>query len=404
MSELLKQLRRASFRGVPFEVAHQEDAFGRRTETHVYPGLDTGYTEDLGKQLDTFQVDGFVSGTDYIENARRLITACQQAGAGLLVHPWLGSHQVICIDCRPRWSFKGLGECRIQLSFQEEGERRYPDSTQDYALAAKDAAASALETFNLRFSELYRLEGPSWISSEMLSIFQNAMQLLGTVAKVAGIGSAALGDFLDDVQGAMDTAGDFLADADQVSDTVGSLLSSLSGLAEESDSQTALDTMLGLTAISDDLELLEATTSARETLNQAAESFSDLVSRLSVTYGIQAAMDSDFGSRQEALAARDRIITKLDGLIDDASESGDHEAFEALRELSSQVVQAFAQKASGLPNLITRQTPNTPTPAIILAYQLYKDLDREDEILSRNPFIWHPGLLPGGETLEVLDA
>ncbi len=39
-----------------------------------------------------------------------------------------------------------------------------------------------------------------------------------------------------------------------------------------------------------------------------------------------------------------------------------------------------------------------------LAYNKYEDLGREEEIISRNIIlIKHPGFLPGGETLEILN-
>jgi prophage DNA circulation protein len=43
-------------------------------------------------------------------------------------------------------------------------------------------------------------------------------------------------------------------------------------------------------------------------------------------------------------------------------------------------------------------------PIEVLAYQLYRDTERADEILARNPWIDDPGAVPGGKPIEVLDA
>jgi len=40
-------------------------------------------------------------------------------------------------------------------------------------------------------------------------------------------------------------------------------------------------------------------------------------------------------------------------------------------------------------------------PAIVLAYRLYGDAERADEIVARNR-VRHPGFVPGGQPLEVL--
>jgi prophage DNA circulation protein len=40
---------------------------------------------------------------------------------------------------------------------------------------------------------------------------------------------------------------------------------------------------------------------------------------------------------------------------------------------------------------------------LVLAYEQYGDVEREEEIFLRNKIlIKHPGFLPGGEVLEIL--
>jgi prophage DNA circulation protein len=39
---------------------------------------------------------------------------------------------------------------------------------------------------------------------------------------------------------------------------------------------------------------------------------------------------------------------------------------------------------------------------LVIAYNLYGDSKRAEEILARNPQIVHPSLVPGGEALEIL--
>jgi prophage DNA circulation protein len=61
--------------------------------------------------------------------------------------------------------------------------------------------------------------------------------------------------------------------------------------------------------------------------------------------------------------------------------------------------------AAKLPSLFDYQVPTDVLPALVLAYNQYKDLDRENEIITRNrTLIPHPGFLPSGDTIELLSA
>ena len=61
------QLRRASFRGVPFEVTSSNLSIGRRTQTFEYPQRDDPFTEDMGRSKRTIRITAFVVGYDYID-------------------------------------------------------------------------------------------------------------------------------------------------------------------------------------------------------------------------------------------------------------------------------------------------------------------------------------------------
>ena len=394
-------MRQASYRGVVFQVENIEDQYGRRLATHTYPGYDEPYTEDLGKEPGVWNIEAFVIGDDYIDQAEALIDACHQPGSGYLVHSWLGGKQVICKDCRPRWSFKGRGECRFQLSFQEEGEPRYPNATDDYAAVTKARAASSLESFVQQFEEVYSLEGPDWLPEEMAKVYVQAMEMISSVAKVAGIGGQALSALIGKVNDAIETAEDIISDAEEVADTVTEVIETVPEVIE--DPAAAASALVSLADLSG-LEIPEPVTKATQDLNDAAESFSSLVSRLAVTHGIGAAMDADYTSRPEALAARDELVDAVDTLAESASQAGEHSVFEALRQLRADVVAAFKDKAGTLPGVSQLQIKANVTPALVLAYDLYGDLDREAEIVGRNPGLSHPGFASGGTALEVLDA
>ena len=93
-----QQLQPGSWRGLPFVMDTTPTKAGRRVAVHEYPYRDTVWPEDLGKLPRRYQVAAFLVGDDCYQQKAAMIVACEQAGAGTLVHPILGSLQVVLID------------------------------------------------------------------------------------------------------------------------------------------------------------------------------------------------------------------------------------------------------------------------------------------------------------------
>ena len=71
--------------------------------------------------------------------------------------------------------------------------------------------------------------------------------------------------------------------------------------------------------------------------------------------------------------------------------------FQAARDLKASIVDALP--AQGTSDVVTF-TPKVTTPALVLAYNLFEDLDKESDIINENN-IRHPGFVPGGDEIEV---
>jgi len=93
-----QQLQPGSWRGVGFVMDTTPTKAGRRVALHEYPYRDTVWPEDLGKLPRRYQVSAFLVGDDVYSQKRAMIAACEEAGAGTLVHPILGAVQVVLLD------------------------------------------------------------------------------------------------------------------------------------------------------------------------------------------------------------------------------------------------------------------------------------------------------------------
>ena len=139
----LDDLRDASFRGAPFTVTSHEASGGRRLALHQYPLRDRPYPEDMGREAGRFEVVGFILGADYFPARDRLINACEEAGPGLLVHPFLGERTVAIERYRVSETTGEGGMCRITMECVEGGEPDYPAPSADAGAVLTAAAAAA---------------------------------------------------------------------------------------------------------------------------------------------------------------------------------------------------------------------------------------------------------------------
>jgi prophage DNA circulation protein len=131
---------------VPFGVTEEAGSAGRRGRVHEYPFRDTPYAEDLGRRARRYRISAFVLGDDADLQRDQLITACEEKGAGELVHPTLGTLQVqvdpdTAIEWVERWDQGRMIE--VRLAFVEPGELQFPTADSDTQAATQSAASDA---------------------------------------------------------------------------------------------------------------------------------------------------------------------------------------------------------------------------------------------------------------------
>ena len=144
-------LRPASFRGVPFKVPGHEASYGRRGPLNEYPERDLPFFDDMGRRARQYQIEAYVLGDDYMAQRDALIGACEQKGPGTLVHFYLGSKTVVCIEAHLQESVDEGRMARFRLLFVEAGEAAYPSAQLDTrATVAASCSSPASATMTVR--------------------------------------------------------------------------------------------------------------------------------------------------------------------------------------------------------------------------------------------------------------
>lgn len=123
-----QQLQPGSWRGVGFVLDAGGTAAGRRVAIHEYPYRDDAWAEDLGKLPRRFSIQAYLVGDDVYQQRDAMVAACEQAGAGTLVHPTLGSIQCVLLEFQSTDRRERGRYVEVQFSFILAGDVQYPGS------------------------------------------------------------------------------------------------------------------------------------------------------------------------------------------------------------------------------------------------------------------------------------
>ena len=171
----------AAFRGVVFHIDDADISAGRRVQVHEYPQRDKPFVEDIGRATREFNVTGFVIGDNYVDQVNALLSALEQPGPGMLLHPWHGNLDVTLKGLgRIRYS-KALGYATIEMTFVESGDLEFPsvsDSTQSAAATTADSlGAAAVTDFASRFTVTGAMD---YVNAAARGDIQRVFQLAGS--------------------------------------------------------------------------------------------------------------------------------------------------------------------------------------------------------------------------------
>lgn len=403
-------LREASFRGVAFKYADTDGEYGRRHARHEYPGRDVPFLEDMGRKTREHSLQAYVLEPAHLEQARLLREACEKPGPGTLVHPYMGEMQVVCTGCRQRFTTRDGGMASFQLSFAESGDNRYPKASPNTKVQVDVASDDAVSALKEDFKGTFSVDGYSGFVSGEAAI------LAGTIADDIEAALQGAISFNEELAGFVRDVANFKADvlshlrnpfglADIIGDLLGtlgdlnSLVTSTLDFSLFPGSNPNIFTHFATYGAGFDKVPETTATRIRQAANQKA--LSGLVRKVAMVERIRLATRQTFTVRANAIAARDTFSDLIDLEDDTVSDT----TYRALVVLRAALVKHIAAVAPSLPRVI-EYTTSTTTPVIVLAHGLYGDelknvAGRADEITARN-HLRHPGMIAGGDVLEVL--
>ncbi len=402
----------ASLNGVTFLYRRVSSRGGRRTIPFEYPGAEDPFVEDIGRSAKKFQVDAFLLGDFYNVSRNDLIAVLETAGDLTFVHPYQGLFTVKLVGDYEIIEDDQLGrQAQIRFTLHESG-LAFPLIAVDTSVNVANLAAAALESLetNTRFDLLGAIQ-------DVLNSVAGAIQdVNSTLRAVNGKIGATLGA-LDNITAAIN---DFEKQLTTLLNTPQVLMNKINGL------KTALvglvknfippPTPLGVrpiiipaaAALIDALETVTAQTlvpSVIPTNTPQGQQEALAIDELNLTNkgGMLAAVADgivtvDLESADDAADIQALLVEQFDSILGTADL--DPEIYESFAALKAAVVEHLTVQQQNLP-LLADFTPQYTQPALLIAYQLYGDATRDDELIQRNR-IRHPGFVPGGAAIEVV--
>jgi prophage DNA circulation protein len=439
----VSQLQPASWRGVRFWVRRSRIVAGRKTAEHEYPFRDVVWVEDLGKKGRRISFEGFVVGDNCYAQEQAMLAAMETAGAATLVHPSLGALQVTNVGFTSAQDMDQGRSVSFSMEFvQGAPSPIYPGSstsTQNASINAANAADTASATDFV--DDLNNAVSPvAAFASGVTQAISDAEVLVqgvaGTLYNFCGLAQAAVGTaatILNCVAGLIPPVGytygpyvDGALGVPQVgvvsaAQALANLTTAIGAFTQAQFSAVFIAT-LGVPA--NQPPAIQALIAAAQAvaidpadqvqlLTTLAGYYPPTVAAIAPIGVAQAAVQTSCGAlcRRAALTALARacaayepvsyndavtLLENVSALFDAeiliAADAADLNTYQAFRAMRTAVVVDLSTRAAALPTLTTITT-NLPMPALALAFSLYSDATRSDQLVAFAQPI-HPAFMP----------
>lgn len=391
------ELRPASFRTVPFYIDGSQFNTGRRVAVHEFPDRDISYPEDLGNNARGWKVDGHLIGDDYLTQKRAMIEAVEKKGPGELIHPFYGSLFVQCGAVSFDEDNREGGFVKVTFQFYEAGDNRFPLPIEDKAAVLDEKADATLDASKGAFDESFSITGlPGFaVDSARLKVTQFA---------------DALSDATKGIRAEADKIADLAFDIRNLKAEVNTLLQSPSVLSSRL--QTSFKFLMDALSLPEgkakaaklffqfgsvtDAVIVGATPiRVQERLNR--DQLNSLIQKTAIANYAKQVSEIPFSSVTEARAERTAFADTIDEQL---FVTEDNATFQTLKDVNAQVAKILPDIEAELPDVKEYSVQET-VPAIVVAYDIYEDIELEADIITRNA-IANPNFINGGTVLEVV--
>ena len=438
----------ASYNGVPFKVDEVETVQSRRTAIHEYPrpkdmAFESNtspypYVEDLGKGPTIFHIIGFVimdadSDWNYFEARDALRNELDKPGPGRLIHPSYGERAVSLINevsIKEEFTKSG-GMATFRMEFVEVSRSTgiivtRIDPAVEYTQIYEDTYVDiSKQTFEENYQTMVEVPTEtktlpvvpdvvkSTSLSDILHMYRFAWRIVQTNPR--NFVQQMISIFVFDIRRYMNIAPTTVNTAASVAGAIDSIISEIPNLTplEYKPIPPNVTSLILLSYFGDEdttspgytygskLDSLpndDSVVTTKQTENRIA--FTDLVKSMALIYAGKSMLTATYASYEDMAVTRDLYSNRVESILETTTND---ELYSMLDDMHSLVITGLVQLGASLKHYVNIAIPAGISTTLTLAYDKYEDIDREEEIIDSNITITHPGFLPGGESIRILE-
>lgn len=387
----------ASFKGVPFYFESDDEEGGRGLVIHKFPNRDDPFVEDLGEEPRFYSGAAYVHGDNVDSLESSLKQALASRGAGTLVVPLAGPVIVHCQTFKRHHEKDKLGFVAFEIKFVRQGAATSlisVGSLLNSAFGAADTLAGAIaRTFSTLITSKNEVDYVVAAAVDGIASAAASLDVTRATYRVDPGVSATVRDaverIIEDAPAAIsvdETPGDASIEIAQT------LVATTRALADAMPPEAARRAMLELASIFEPPQTPAILTpvALRAYANAAAAA---QVARLAaLTAYAEAMLRAEYKARPDGVAARAAIAERFEAELFETTGAVYAELYVAIDDLRARVIDYLSHLINDLAPIITVETPRI-LPALYLAYRLYADPLRDDELIARNR-VRHPAFMP----------
>lgn len=388
----------ASYKGVPFYFESDKEKGGRDNVKHQFPGRDDPFIEDMGESLRIYSGSAYVHGDNADSLASALKAALASRGPGPLVVPYFGSVAVHCESFERATQRDQMGYVAFEVEFVRAGAATALISVallQNVAYGAADQLASTIA--NLFPRTVTSLGEPDFVLAAVTDTLASAASAVDVLRKsypvepkASAVLRDAIGDLIDAAPAAIsDTAVPGAPAVAVASALVGIVRALGDALPAASAERAMLDLASAYAAPIAAAPYLSAT--GRRAANNVAAT-ARLVRLAALTAYAEAVLGRTFAARPDGVTARGEVAERFENEIYDTTGADNAALYVAIEQLRGKVIDWLTRTINDLAPVITVESARI-RPSIALAWLLYADPLRADELVARNS-VRHPSFMP----------
>lgn len=420
MASWIDNLAQDYFEDIPIEIETLEYGAGRERKIVRAINYKGANYQDLGVLPRTFTLTFSIYGDNYHEKRDRMLALFETPGPYRMKIWQFGELKVIP-TAKPtlRETRDALGKCSCSLPVMVDNENNFETKLPKVSSLA---VVSSIKAANMAiFASSFEKPKGSYLNGLTSGITKVTTTLAGISGKIGGIvgnletAGAQINLFKDSAQDLLNTPNRFANGIATVLGAAFGLLRFAKNAVEEapgfltrplvSVAQTAIDGLTDLFEI--EPESFEAgqykggdAVQAKVQKQALALMFGLIrVQALAEVASFFLGPDRDFRTASEVEMARDRWLKLSRDLR--FSQNLPTGVFSQLTSLEAEVYRAMTDLANTLPRSVTLVLKKN-RPSLVLAWELYADASKHEEILSLNPTADVPLKLPAGVELTVL--